>query len=67
MLSSTFAARGLPLKPDPNIVLLDHAAEWIEFLRSPKARALRFDTLRASLAEPFRMETHIVPVQKVSS
>lgn len=63
VLASSFAARGLPLKPDLSIILLDHAEEWVRFLRSPAARALRSRRLPASLAEAFRMEVHVEPVQ----
>lgn len=63
MLASSFAARGLPLKPDPSIILLDHAEEWVRFLRSPAAQALRSRRVPAPLAEAFRMEVHVEPVR----
>ena len=63
VLASSFAARGLPLKPDPNIILLDHAEEWVRFLRSHAAQTLRSRRVSASLAEAFRMEVHVEPAQ----
>jgi len=63
VLASTFAARGLPLKPDPCLILLDSAAEWINFLRSPAAPALRSQRIHPSLAEAFAVAAHLEPVQ----
>ena len=63
VLASSFGARGLPLKPDPGIVLLDRADEWVSFLCSSAARALRARSLPASMAEAFSMDSHSEPVQ----
>ena len=63
LLASTFAARGLPIQPDPGIVLLDHPGEWIDFLTSERARELQNRDLPASLARPFSIQLQIEPTQ----
>ncbi len=56
ILSTSFGARGLPLQPDPGIVLLDRAEDWIEFLGSPQARELREHSVSEHCAKPFTVE-----------
>lgn len=63
VLATSFGARGLPLQSDPGIVLLNSAAEWVAFLRSPGARALRLRRLPAAIAETFAMQSHAKSVQ----
>ena len=63
VLGSSFGARGLPLKSDPGIVILDSADEWVSFLCSPAARALRSRSVPAAIAHAFAMETHAQSVQ----
>ncbi len=58
VLASSFGARGLPLKPDAGIVLLDNAQEWVAFLCSPAARVLRAQILPAALSEQLSMDSH---------
>ncbi|MBC7790735.1 MAG: hypothetical protein H7Z74_12375 [Anaerolineae bacterium] len=62
-MATSFGARGLPLQSDPGIVLLNSAAEWVAFLRSPGARALRLRRLPAAIAETFAMQSHAKSVQ----
>jgi len=40
LLATRFASRGLPLDPDPAIILQDDAQGWVEFLISEAARQL---------------------------
>ena len=40
VLATRYATRGLPIDPDPAIVLRESASEWIEFLNSEAAREL---------------------------
>ena len=63
VLATSFAARGLPLEPDPSVVLLDRADEWVSFLLSPAARELRARRLPARMANAFAMESHVQSVQ----
>jgi len=63
VLANSFAARGLALASDPSIVLLDHAEEWVRFLRSPAALELRSRRVPVSLASTFRLESHTESVQ----
>ena len=58
ILSTSFGARGLPLQPDPGVVCLDDAGEWIRFLSSPAARSLRTHRVSESCAVPFQVETN---------
>jgi len=57
LLGSVFSARGLPLDPDPSIVLLDRPEAWIEFLNSG-ADALAGRTVPRSIADRFRAEVY---------
>jgi hypothetical protein len=63
VVASAFAARGLPLKPDPGIVLLDRAEDWVGFLRSPAAQAMRSRRVAPDLAGAFAAGTHAQAVQ----
>jgi len=40
VVATHYAIRGIPVEPDPAIVLRDSTREWIEFLNSPAAREL---------------------------
>ncbi len=57
LLGSRYSARGLPLDPDPSIVLLDRPEDWIEFLNAD-ADALAGRTVPRSIADRFRAEAH---------
>jgi hypothetical protein len=59
VLATRFALRGLPIDPDPAIVLRETAAEWIEFLNSDAARELRQLSPSPSLAAHFLPESHV--------
>ena len=59
VLATSFGATGLPLESDPGIVVLDRAEEWVSFLRSPAACALRSRRLPASVADAFAMASHV--------
>lgn len=63
VLASSFAARGLPLEPDPGVLLLDTAEEWVEFLSS--AAVWRFGCRRVAprVADSFTLDSHLAPVQ----
>lgn len=61
-LSTSFGARGLPLQPDPGIVLLDRAEDWIRFLCSPQAQKLRMQRVPEHCARPFTMERNTAGV-----
>jgi glycosyltransferase involved in cell wall biosynthesis len=57
VLASSFAARGLPLNSQPGVVLLDHAKEWIEFLRSSDLRSFTVQRV-AEVADAFSVDAH---------
>ncbi len=57
VLGTHFSARGLPLDPDPSIVLLDGAGEWIEFLNTD-ARCLAGRTVSDFIADRFRADRY---------
>jgi hypothetical protein len=57
LLGSRLSARGLPLDPDPSIVLLDRAEDWIEFLNSG-AEKLAQRVVPRSIADRFRADAH---------
>ncbi len=57
ILGSRFSARGLPLDPDPSIVLLDRPEEWIGLLNTA-ADALAAQTVPRSIADRFRAEAY---------
>ncbi len=63
VLATSFGARGLSLQSDPGIVLLDGAAEWVSFLCSPAARALRSRRVAESISDTLAMQSHAEPVQ----
>ncbi len=58
VLARRYAARGLELKDDPAIVLLDDPREWVEFLNSPSARKLAGSRVSAEVAKNFAIESH---------
>ena len=60
VLARPFAARGLGFDAvdDPAIVLLDTAAEWIDFLASSSAHALASTRSSEDLTDRFRPETY---------
>jgi len=57
LVGSRLSARGLPLDPDPSIVLLDGAKDWIQFLNSG-AEGLAGRTVPRSIADRFSVEAH---------
>jgi hypothetical protein len=59
VLATRYALRGLPIDPDPAIVLRETAAEWIEFLNSDAARELRQLSPSPSLTARFQPEQHV--------
>lgn len=63
VVASSFTARGVPLEPQPSIVLLDRAEDWIRFLRSPAAQELRLRRGPSPMARTFALESHVEPVQ----
>ena len=64
VVASSFSARGMPLEPHPSVVLLDHADEWIRFLRSPAAKELTRLRGPTRNAKVFEMSSHIAPVHE---
>lgn len=58
VLATRFAARGLPLDPDPSIVLLDRPQEWAAFLSGDGARQLAARTAPRSIGELFDARRH---------
>ena len=57
ILGTYFSVRGLPLDPDPSIVLLDRPEDWIEFLNSG-AEALAGRTIPRIIADRFAADTY---------
>jgi glycosyltransferase involved in cell wall biosynthesis len=57
LLASRFAVRGLPLDPDPSIVLLDRPEDWIGFLNSGVG-ALAAQTVPRFIADRFSADAH---------
>jgi glycosyltransferase involved in cell wall biosynthesis len=57
LVGSRLSARGLPLDPDPSIVLLDGAEDWIQFLNSG-AQGLAGRTVPRSIADRFSVAAH---------
>jgi hypothetical protein len=57
LLGSHLSARGLPLDPDPSIVLLDRPEDWIEFLNTG-ADQLAGRVVPRSIADRFRADVH---------
>ena len=64
VLATLYAARGLPLDPDPAIVLLDYAEDWVEFLNSAAARELRSLSPAPRNIACFQPETHVENVAR---
>lgn len=62
VLATSFAVRGLSLEPDPGIVLLDGADDWVRFLRSGAARELGTRGVPRAVAEQFALGTHLARV-----
>jgi len=58
VVASSFSARGIPLEPHPSVVLLDHADEWIRFLRSPAAGELALRRGPTPNTKAFEMSSH---------
>ena len=59
MLATRYSARGLPIDPDPAIVLRETAEEWIDFLNSDAARVLGSLSPSPRLIARFLPENHI--------
>jgi len=57
VLASHFAVGGLPLDPDPSIVLLDRGEDWIEFLNSG-AESLARRIVPRFIADRFSARAH---------
>ena len=62
VLARPFATRGLPLDPDPAIVTLESAADWVLFLSSSKARDLAARRVSSAIAERFAAAGHAAAV-----
>lgn len=58
VLATRYATRGLPIDPDPAIVLRESASEWIEFLNSSAARELRHLSPSPRIIARFLPENH---------
>jgi glycosyltransferase involved in cell wall biosynthesis len=58
VLARPFALRGLSLEPDPAVVTLERAEDWIRFLRSPAARELARRRVSSAIAERFSADRH---------
>jgi hypothetical protein len=63
VLARRFAIRGLDLPRSDSLVTLESAAEWIDLLRSPAARALAARRVPAAIADRFRTDAHAAAVQ----
>ncbi len=57
-LATSFAGRGLVLPETPGLVFLDTADEWVSFLSSEKATALRASHVAADVASHFDLRSH---------
>jgi hypothetical protein len=64
VLATKYAARGLPLDPDPAIVLLDSPEDWAEFLNSRAARDLRWLNPSPGNVSRFQPENHVDAVSR---
>jgi len=64
VVATPFAVRGLPLPEDPSVVVLHHATEWIDFLRSAQGRALAGRRISAALAGVFHAPPYCRAIQK---
>lgn len=58
IIATPKALRGLPLDPDPAIVALEDADEWVSFLNSATARELGGRKVSWSAASRFHPEAH---------
>lgn len=59
VLSTPFGARGLPLRPDPGIVVLDRPDDWAGFLASADALRLREHDIASCCADAFAAASHV--------
>ncbi|MGB8273752.1 MAG: glycosyltransferase [Alphaproteobacteria bacterium] len=59
VLATAFSARGLDIPPDPSVVLLNRARDWIEFLLSPAAAALAARTVPGHIGQMFTLGSHL--------
>jgi glycosyltransferase involved in cell wall biosynthesis len=64
VLATHYATRGLPIDPDPAIVLRESAAEWIEFLNSDAARELGRLSPSPQIIARFRPEAYVEPMAR---
>jgi hypothetical protein len=64
VLATRYATRGLPLDPDPAIVLRDSPEDWVEFLNSDAARELRWRSPSRQIVVRFLPDHHIAGVSR---
>ncbi len=59
VLATRFATRGLPLSPDPAIMVRNGSEEWVKFLNSDGARELGRRSPSSRIIARFRPEAHV--------
>lgn len=59
VLSTSFGVRGLPLRADPGIVVLDAPGDWSRFLASDEASRLRDHDVAPACADAFAATSHV--------
>ena len=64
VLATRRAAHGLPLDPDPAIVLLDDAEEWVAFLRSDAVVGFARSATSPHLANRFSIDVYAPTVMR---